>query len=185
MEFYRRRLPHWCPEGAPLFVTWRLHGSMPKKPKLLIAGSECQRFAEWDRELDRMNSGPMWLKDGRIARSVIETLELGHRDWKLYELIAWVIMSNHVHILIQPHAAISTITRAVKKRSARLANAILGRTGSPFWQDESYDHWVRDSVEFQRIVRYIEWNPVRAGMADSPELYLWSSANGQVGNLPH
>jgi hypothetical protein len=69
-------------------------------------------------------------------------------------------------------------------------NRILGVTGQPFWQDESYDRLVRDDREFERIVRYIESNPVSAGLAASAQEFLWSSAwpidnRPQVGNLPH
>ena len=96
-------------------------------------------------------------------------------------------MSNHVHLLIQPLKSLSEITRAVKKTSARRANLILGRSGLPFWQDESYDHWVRNGKQFDRIVQYIESNPVEAGLVDRAERWPWSSAfaGGQVGNLPH
>ena len=67
---------------------------------------------------------------------------------------------------------------------------MMGLTGQPFWQDESYDRLVRDETEFQRIARYIEMNPVKAGMAATPELLPWSSAwpidnRPQVSNLPH
>jgi hypothetical protein len=74
--------------------------------------------------------------------------------------------------------------------TAREGNRILGLTGPPFWQDESYDRLVRDSREFARIARYIEMNPVQAGLAAQPEQFLWSSARPitnrpQVSNLPH
>ena len=67
---------------------------------------------------------------------------------------------------------------------------MLGLTGQPFWQDESYDRLVRNQTEFDRIVHYIEWNPVTAGLAPAPEQFLWSSARPignrpQVDNLPH
>lgn len=99
-------------------------------------------------------------------------------------------MCNHVHLLLNPHKPLTDVTRAVKKNSARAANQILGRSGLRFWQDESYDHWVRDNQEFDRIARYIEWNPVRAGLVGRIEDWPWSSASakmrvGQVGNLPH
>ena len=99
-------------------------------------------------------------------------------------------MSNHVHVLLRAHKPVREVTRAVKKTSAKQANLMLGRSGTPFWQDESYDHWVRDGEEFNRIVRYIEWNPVRAGLVESVDQWQWSSAagqvqRGQVGNLPH
>ena len=168
-----------------MFVAWRLYGSLPQSKRVadetLTPG---QRFAARDRELDRATNGPMWLKDSRVAQAVVDTLYLGQHTWKLYDLLAWVLMSNHVHILIKPHTHIAAITRAIKKHSARMANQILQQSGSPFWQDESYDHWVRDSAELRRITRYIEWNPVRAGLVSMPESWPWSSA-GQVGNLPH
>jgi hypothetical protein len=56
------------------------------------------------------------------------------------------------------------------------ANQILGRQGIPFWQDESYDHLVRSDVEFERIRKYIELNPVTAGLVVTAEQLRWSSA---------
>ena len=124
-----------------------------------------------------------------MAVSVAETLYIAGGKWGLYELFAWVVMSNHVHVLLQPHKPLREVTRAVKNTSAREANLILGRTGLRFWQDESYDHRVRDGKELERIVRYIEWNPVRAALVERVELWPWSSASEnvvwQVGDLPH
>ena len=99
-------------------------------------------------------------------------------------------MSNHVHVLLKPHKPLREVTRAIKSTSARQANVILSYTGQPFWQDESYDHWVRNGREFEQIVRYIERNPVRAGLVQEVEEWPWSSAsekfqNWQVGDLPH
>ncbi len=85
-------------------------------------------------------------------------------------------MMNHVHILIEPHADIPAITRRVKSFSAKQANEILERTGERFWQDESYDRWVRCPKEFGKIVQYIEFNPVAAGLVERPEDWPWSSA---------
>jgi type I restriction enzyme R subunit/putative DNA methylase len=87
-------------------------------------------------------------------------------------------MVNHVHILIYPKANLPRITKSLKSFSARQANAILGRTGQAFWQGESYDHWVRGPEELERIVRYIEENPVMAGLVESVEDWQWSSAFG-------
>ena len=64
----------------------------------------------------------------------------------------------------------------LKGSTARQANLILGRTGEAFWQDESFDHRVRDEVELDRIVRYVEHNPVSAGLAANPRDWPWSSA---------
>ena len=99
----------------------------------------------------------------------------------LYELFAWVLMSNHVHMLVKPCKPLREVTRAVKNTSAREANLILGRTGTPFWQDESFDHWIRNRDEFDRIACYIEHNPVSAGLVERPEQWRWSSAFGREG----
>ena len=74
----------------------------------------------------------------------------------IYPLRAWVIMPNHVSVLLRPETSLPVITRWLKGSTARHANLILGRTGLVFWQDESFDHRVRDEVELERIVRYVE-----------------------------
>ncbi|MGI8744824.1 MAG: REP-associated tyrosine transposase [Bryobacteraceae bacterium] len=135
-----------------------------------------------ERELDRAEAGPTWLKDPRVAGATVEVLFTAQDKWKLY---AWVIMSNHVHALLKPHKPICEVTRAIKSSSGRIANDILGRSGERFWQEESYDHWVRNSDEFSRIVKYIERNPVKAGLVEHPQDWPWSSATvGQVSDLP-
>ncbi len=65
--------------------------------------------------------------------------------------------------------------KSLKGSTAREANRLLGRTGEPFWQRESYDHWVRDEREWRRIEFYIENNPVKAGLVSRAEEYRWSS----------
>jgi REP element-mobilizing transposase RayT len=85
-------------------------------------------------------------------------------------------MPNHVHVLILPHVALPQITHWIKGTTAREANRLLGRTGELFWQDESFDHWVRNEREFHRIVAYIEENPVSAGLVATAEDWPWSSA---------
>jgi putative transposase len=194
VSFHRRRLPHWCPEGVPIFLTWRLFGTLPRRPlERGQASSELtdgQRFAAQDRILDLANSGPRWLQQPEVAACVAETLLLGERAWKKYDLWAWVIMANHVHVLLTPHVAMSKVTRAIKSYSARKANEILGHTGESFWQDESYDHWVRKEEEMNRIIQYIEWNPVKASLVERVEDWPWSSASRQFRvwqaiSLPH
>ncbi|HEY1204816.1 MAG: transposase [Bryobacteraceae bacterium] len=98
-----------------------------------------------------------------------------------YRLAAFVVMSNHVHVLLEPAAPVARITQWIKGTTAREANRILGRVGQPFWQHESYDHWARNEKEFQQIVRYIEFNPVAAGLVDGMEDWPWSSAYAPAG----
>jgi putative transposase len=128
-----------------------------------------------DRHLDTTRTGPMHLVREDVARIVVKALhrgvELGH-----YDLRAYVLMANHVYALLLPKVAPQRLLRALKGVTARDANQVLGHTGQPFWQAESYDHWLRDAGEFERIIAYIENNPVRAGFVRCAEDYPWSSA---------
>jgi REP element-mobilizing transposase RayT len=85
-------------------------------------------------------------------------------------------MPNHVHLLGTPTVALPKIMKSLKGITARRANVMLALTGAPFWQEESYDHLVRDDGEFEKIRRYIEENPVRAGLVRTSCEYRWSSA---------
>jgi type I restriction enzyme R subunit/putative DNA methylase len=176
---YRRRLPHWHPDHVPVFVTWRLWGSLPVSREK-IQHSPGRAFVARDRVLDRDTRGPQWIEDGRIAGHLAETLEAGDLERSFYRLCAWVIMPNHVHLLVLPKRPLPVITRWLKGSSARRANQLLARTGQPFWQDESFDHWVRSTREFDKIRRYIEHNPVSAEFVSSAELWPWSSASWQA-----
>lgn len=141
--------------------------------------TEGQRFVALDRQMDRAPTGPIWLKDPQIAAVVKSTLLSGCEQWGLFGLSAWVIMANHVHLLLRPHKKPAEIMCTLKSASAREANRILGRSGEPFWQRESYDRWVRDKKEFDKILHYIEWNPVGAGLVSQAEDWPWSSASEQ------
>jgi REP element-mobilizing transposase RayT len=132
-------------------------------------------FAANDRALAQSH-GTLWLSDTRVARQVVEAIRSGESQKRFYELHAWVVMPNHVHLLILPQVSLPQITHWIKGRTARESNVLLGRAGEPFWQHESYDHWVRNEREFQRIAAYIEENPVSAGLAATPEDWPWSSA---------
>ena len=174
-----RRLPHVYPENTWLFVTWHLYGSLPSArfppPRKASAG---EAFVWMDRYADLARTGPLFLSQENVARLVVDSLvkgvELGH-----YRLKAFAIMANHVHVLLFPLVAPSRLLKSLKGHTAREANRVLGRVGEPFWQRESYDHWVRDAGEFRRIACYIENNPVKAGLAARAEEYTWSSANPQ------
>jgi REP element-mobilizing transposase RayT len=177
MTLYRRRLPHWQPEGRPLFLTWHLYGSLPHNrfppPNALTAG---QAFVWMDRYLDQASFGPAWLQREEIACLVVDALRYGTDKLHHYDLHAYVVMANHVHTLLTPIVTASKLLHSVKGFTAREANKLLGRTGEPFWQGESYDHWVRDEKEFDKVRWYIENNPIQAGLVARPEAYRWSSA---------
>jgi putative transposase len=207
--FSRRNLPHWQPEGGTFFITYRLAGTLPKsviddlkieRQRLMSLTKEPEYseqewnlriekklFAIWDQYLDKSNS-VKWLSNPHIADIVRGNLysHAGER----YSLWAYVLMPNHVHVLLTPHlssemqidkgsrlkrGALSSILHNLRGNTAYKANKVLGRTGS-FWQDEAYDHLVRDNNELQRIIGYIENNPINAGLAKKPEEWEFSSA---------
>lgn len=209
MPYHRRNLPHWFPASSAVFLTYRLYGSLPqnvinglKLTQRLVEReingaahspdelSELklirhkQLFARIDSALDKATVGPRWLGEPEIA-SLVQTTLLS-RYAELYKLWAYVVMINHVHILLRPKASgresntmvntISNITKGLKGYTAREANRILHRTGQPFWQQESFDHWPRNQEEFLRIIAYIENNPVKAGFVRRPQDWPWSSA---------
>ena len=166
------------PAERDFFVTWRLHGSLPE----LIHETGTRvlpgwKFRQLDRRLDKPSHGPRWLEQPEIAACVLGALLRGHGELRHYRLHAFVIMTNHVHVLISPLQPLPRIMAALKSTTARHANRLLQRSGARFWQEESFDHYIRTRNEFARVQRYIENNPVAAGLAKHPEHWRWSSAN--------
>jgi putative transposase len=183
MQESYRHLPHRYVIGEPLFVTFRLHGTLPRGRAFDDARLPSGKaFAAMDRLLDAQIAGPAHLKMPAIAELVVDSIIKGAAGD--YGLHAWVVMPNHVHLLITPRLDVPNLLRRLKGVSARDGNKLLGRTGQPFWQAESYDHLVRTAGEFERIKDYILRNPVRAGLARSAEEYPWSSVAGRVGLKP-
>ena len=181
LTFYRRNLPHWQANGAAIFVTWRLYGSLPKGFTEHLRkwnGQPGRQFLSADRMLDAASCGPLWLKEPEIADCVDRALERGVQ-LRCFVLRGYVVMTNHVHALLEPLAPLQKITNGIKGASAREANVMLGRTGMPFWQDESFDHWIRDVGQFARTKAYIENNPVKAHLCPTPQDWPWSSAHKQ------
>ena len=172
-----RRLPHFYPEGRWLFITWHLHGSLPQgRYPPPVKASAGEAFVWMDRYLDLARSGPVFLRQEAIAGLVVKSLFRG-MELRHYRLGAFVVMANHVHVLLLPEISPSRLLQSLKGHTARDANRLLGRVGESFWQRESYDHSVRDSVEFSRITTYIENNPLKAGLVEHAQDYAWSSAN--------
>lgn len=109
-----------------------------------------------DRLLEECRSGPLHLSRPEIAQCVVDSRRYGQDTLAYYVLHAFVVMPNHVHLLLTSRVAVPKLLRSIKGFTARKANQILGSTGKPFWQDESYDHVVQNREEWQRIRRYIE-----------------------------
>jgi len=243
-QFYRRKLPHWQPDGAVLFLTWRLADSLPReaverlrveRERLMVLPAHANEsprekalrvgkalFAKTDvalAEAVRSGVGPRWLGEARIAEVVRSSLYFWHG--RRYLLHRYVIMPNHVHVLLEPaeveqpfqaaefaqagkpaphqqpgplqsqagkpapqhqpqYQPLRVITQGLKGYIAREANRLLGRHGI-FWQDEGFDHWIRDEERYQRCILYIDRNPVDAGLCGSSEAWRWGSAGESVG----
>lgn len=191
---HRGYLPHLKVTGAAYFVTFRLADSLPRAVLLglreqrddllrrAVAGSTegfrsrvfAQYAAEVDSALDR-HSGEAWLRDPRIAS--VAASALGYFEAQRYRLQAWCVMPNHIHAVVRPldPYALDEILQAWKSYTAHAANQLLGRSG-PFWQRESYDHWIRDESDLAHCVCYTEDNPVKAGLCTAPSEWPWSSA---------
>jgi hypothetical protein len=149
---YDRRLPHWKVAGQPQFVTFRLHGGLPPNrvfpPARLTSG---QAFVTMDRLPDQARAGPLFLRRPEIARFVVQALGDGATRFQRYRLHAFVVMPNHVHLLVTPLVTAGQWLGPLKGFTGHGANRLLGRCGVLFWQNESYDHLVRDELEFRRV----------------------------------
>ncbi|MFH1185685.1 MAG: hypothetical protein V1755_11720 [Chloroflexota bacterium] len=200
-EFYRRHLPHWQPQDAIFFITFRLKGTLPQsarpsdgtktRPDLrraqMLGGRQPETvdyldakgdFVQWDTRVLGAAAGPRWLLTPEVAEIVVEALH--HRDGREHRLYAFCVMPNHVHAVFgglrtqnENAGALSQVLQSLKRHTARHANLVLGRDG-PFWQDESYDHVIRDSDEPQRTVSYVLENPVKAGLVSKWQQWRWS-----------
>jgi putative DNA methylase len=185
MTLYRRRLPHIYQTEQSIFLTWRLHDSLPSNrafPKDALSSG--QAIVAMDRLLDEACGGQFYLRQPAIADMIVEAIHynadiLGH-----YLLQAFVVMPNHVHLLLTPALPLPKLTKSLKGITAKRANAMLGLTGKPFWQEESYDHLVRHERELEKIRNYIEENPVRASLVREASEYRWSSAGWATGGSP-
>jgi len=196
LRSYERHLPHQVPGGHPIFLTWNLKGAFPaevietlrearerfeKEPARngeTAAQSKLRSdkilFGMSDRYLDRTDRGPLFLKESASAEIVEDSILFGVPD--RYGLFSWCVMANHVHVLLEPLWELKKITQGIKGFTSHAINTLHGRRGRFFWQDESYDHWVRDEEEVLRIIEYIENNPVAAGLCTRPEDWRYSSA---------
>jgi REP element-mobilizing transposase RayT len=188
-QFHARRLPHYFTVGHPIFLTWRLAGSLPENRAFPAVTTSGKAFLIMDRLLDTARTGPLHLRRPEFAEMVIEAIRYRESEGH-YTLHSFVVMANHVHLLVTPQIPVSKLTQSLKRATAREGNRMLGVVDRPFWQDESYDRWVRDGREFERIASYIENNPVNAGLCATPEEFPWSSGRPsatrpQDAILPH
>jgi REP element-mobilizing transposase RayT len=202
----RGYLPHWDHPGMIQSLNFRLGDAMPQevldrwKNELGLtnpAGSagvspaasptsrrdasapgEKQRQIELRRRVEEWldaGHGACWLRQPEVAALVEGALR--HFDGERYRLLAWCVMPNHVHALIETCEGfpLADVLHSWKSFTSRKASKLVGRSGE-FWQREYLDRYVRNAEHYQAVVAYIEENPVKAGLAKVKTEWPWSSA---------
>ena len=174
----RGYLPHRDEPGLTQFVTFRLTDAFPAALR-----SEWEALAQIEDDRERRTKLEAYLDRGRgecllgradIAAVVEGALRFFHGQ--RYELRAWVIMPNHVHVLFKVDTTpMSKIVESWKKFTCNRTNEILGRSGSQ-WEEDYWDTFMRDAAHELKTWRYIENNPTKAFLVRDPKEWPWSSA---------
>jgi REP element-mobilizing transposase RayT len=164
-----RSLPHWERAGATYFVTFRLFGSIPSDvlarhrqdldSSLPLIRQTAQLRRSLECYLDQQVTGLLMNRDcAEIVRDVLLRCHC-------YEMTAWAIMPNHVHVVfaLKKDCTLENTVQQWKSVSAHRINKLLGRKG-PVWQKEYFDRIVRDEAMLTRVVRYVRQNPLKAGL---------------------
>ncbi len=182
---FRRRLPHWEQDSRIYFITFRLADSIaqeklaqwqeelelwrkqqPDPSSQTIESERSRLYHERQQEWLDKGYGSCVLKNHEIAEIVEQTLL--HFDGERYRLGDYVIMPNHVHLIVAPAAGepLSGIMQSWKGYSAREINKVTGSKGA-LWMDESFDHIIRSEASLEKITAYIFQNPVKAHLAST------------------
>jgi REP element-mobilizing transposase RayT len=175
----RGYLPHFDVPGLTQMITFRLIDSMPKE-KLLQLQDQLRHIPQLERRkiieshLDA-GYGSCLLRNPEAAAIMQDTLL--HFDGERYKLLAWVVMPNHVHGLIETNQffSLSQIVKSWKGYTANQINKLFGRSG-PFWEPDYFDRYVRDRDHLANAINYIHLNPVKARLCEREEDWLFSSA---------
>jgi len=169
----RGYLPHFDSPETVQFLTFRLADSLPRAVRIAMRYRE-DEVHRIDRELD-VGLGACWLARPEIASLVEDSLL--HFDDERYRMLAWCLMPNHVHVIVEMlHGhSLSNIVHDWKSFTAHQANARLGRSGS-FWHADYFDRYTRNEEHLVQTIAYVEQNPVKAGLVSEPCDWTWSSA---------
>jgi REP element-mobilizing transposase RayT len=179
----RGYLPHRDQPGLTQFVTFRLADSLPSSLRsewehLLKVEDDRARRAALEAYLDR-GRGECLLQRPGIAKLAEDAVRFFHGQ--RYDLLAWVVMPNHVHVLFKVDATpMAEVLESWKKHTANQANRLLHRHG-PFWLADYWDTFMRDQAHELETWEYIENNPVKAGLVLDPKSWAWSSARFRDG----
>jgi len=161
-------LPHIDIEGYYQFVTFRTNdssdGFLKKLAKQSTANNKKQLAA--DNYLDKSKQGAY------LNNSILIFLSefIKDQDGILYELIAFSIMPNHVHLLFRPLEQLAVVMQKLKGFSAKKINEILGEKGR-FWASDYYDKAIRDEKHFKLVYDYIKNNPLKLDEVNSSRFY--------------
>ena len=168
----RGYLPHFDSPETIQFVAFRLADSLPRAVVESLA-KRPDSLAAIDGGLDG-GHGTCWLRDPAVAD--LAQSALLHFDGLRCRLLAWCIMPNHVHVVVEPGAnhGVGAIVHSWKSFSANHANRMLARSG-PFWHRDYFDRYIRDEGHLARTVDYVENNPVKAGLIPDAIKWQWSS----------
>ena len=184
----RGYLPHRDEPGLTQFVTFHLADGFPES-----LHSEWEHFSKIEDDHERRSELEAYLDKGRGEchlrnPKIAELVEDNFRQFSgkysgsqsrapaRYELRAWCIMPNHVHVLFKVGTVpMSEIVGAWKKHTGRLANKLLGKWGA-FWAEDYFDVFTRDAEHERQTVRYIENNPAKAKLVLNTKEWPWSSA---------
>ena len=181
-QYHRTGLPHFEAGEVPQHICFRLADSLPQS-LLREWEEELQRLPETEQQNERrqrieaaldQGHGACWLQRPEIATLVRGAL--CHFNGDRYRLHGWVIMPNHVHVLVTPLGdhSLSGVVHSWKSYTATQANKLLGRSG-PFWHADYFDRFMRDEGHFVTTLEYIHLNPVKAGLCADPGAWEWSS----------
>ena len=183
----RGYIPHRDKLRLLQFITFRLADSLPQN-MLRLLEAELKTFSQEIIEMERRKRIEKWLDSG-IGSCALKHPEMAavtqetfiKFDAEKYRLLEWCIMPNHVHVLIEPYIALGKIVQSWKSYTGRFAMAHnaelgLGVPGESFWMREYWDRYIRNADHLHSVVEYIHNNPVKAGLVDVAENWMWSSA---------
>lgn len=173
--YYRGGLPHYDAPGFLQAITFRLGDSLPAEAiEKIKATRKDRRSRVLEAALDA-GFGRCILREPVAAAIVARALR--HFHGQRYRLGAWVIMPNHVHVLVQPFdgVCLPDVVQSWKSFSAKEINTRLGMQGR-LWQANYFDRFVRDDRHHTQVATYIENNPVKAGLVEAPDQWPFGSA---------
>ena len=177
-----RKLPHFDAGGYIQDITIRLADSMPRE---VLERFEVElRNVKVDRDLERMRKIEEWLDKGsgscilrekKCAELMANSLKF--LDGNRYDLKAWVVMPNHVHLLAYFEEG-QSVAKAMHSLKSYTGHELkkLHPEMETIWQDESFDRYIRNEDHYFRKVEYIHQNPVVGRLCKTPEEFRWSSA---------